>query len=705
MPARISLLLSTLLIAAVAPSASAQTPSTVADVRLDLLAQPPWHGPKDDLGIQVELRNVGDVDLEGYNLQVAVHPRISSRSELHASFDGEVGFQTSLFTLERTDEVIEADTSQVVTIDDPVITLSSLATAPADGGIYPLSLSLYDSAGIAALDVLTTPLVLYPRRVENPLHLSLVLPINEVPARDADGVFRVDADGSYPLEEAVAGGGWLDGLLDALEVEIEGGLEVGIAPSPRLMEEIADMADGFRRGTDDGEETQMPAQSEAARAAADVLDRMRELVAEEGVQTILTPYSNPDLPALVDFPEHGWLPEQIKIGEDVLSELDLASGRDWIFSPGNRVDAATLEQLALADAGVHTFFGPSSLVPELDPTAVACPDPRSPTFACPVSVDVPEAAVEGYAADGPLQSRLLEVIRDPDAGSLQSFYAETAMIHSELPGTTRVVQASLPPWQPDPQVVAGWLGTLTRAPWLSTITPAAGLELDLPMGERTVVPELPDSSSAPDASLYEAIAVADDVVDTYADIQPPETFVQDLNRNLLVAQSRTWWTDDDLFERGVGYVQQTRAIAEGELDKISLRAPGEITLTSEQGEITLSLVNEADYPVTVRITPTSDDVTFDPPTIEDTFEPGGASQFRIDVRSESSGIFPVNVRLETPNGEPIRPISIRVRSTSFNDIAVAITLGALAFLILWYAMRAVRKRRRAHKPASEATAS
>lgn len=704
MSARIvTALTTTLLVASLSPVAAQTTPEDI-DVRMRLVGQPAWHQPQSPLDIELELSNVGTEALEGYNIRVEAHDRVGSRTALHASFDGDAGFLTSSYTITEPDVALGPGTTHLVSVDDPAGTLSSLATGPDDGGVYPLALSLYDAEGAGPLDTVTTPLILYPRPPENPLNLALVVPVTDLPARGPRGLFREGDDGTRPLEVAVDEGGWLSGLLEGLETEVDEGLQVGLAPSPRLIEELTDMAGGYRRAASDGEEV-VDATDPEARAAGRVLERLRALTEEPGVQTILTPYANPDLPSLADYPERDWLPEQIKVAEAVLEDFGSFPGRDWILSPGSRMDTATLEQLAFADAGAFTFFGNSSLRPELDPTVLACPG-GSPTLACPITVEVPDATVQGYASDPPLQTRLLDIVRDPDAAALQRFYAELAMIHTELPGTQRVVQASLPPWQPDPESSSALLEVLGRAPWLETVTPAEGLGLGLPTIERTVVTDVPTSPSAPPESFYEEIAAANDAVDTFAGIQPPESFVERLNRNLLVAQSRSWWTDEELLERGMGYADRTGDIATAELDKVSLRAPGHITLTSEQGEITLSLVNEADHPVTVRIVPESDDVIFDPAVIEDTFEANAASQFRVDVRSQSSGIFPVRVRLETPNGTDIRsPFSITVRSTTFNDIALILTLGALAFLILFYALRGIRKRRGRARPHPETAPS
>ncbi|HZA19378.1 MAG TPA: hypothetical protein VE889_00875, partial [Actinomycetota bacterium] len=49
-----------------------------------------------------------------------------------------------------------------------------------------------------------------------------------------------------------------------------------------------------------------------------------------------------------------------------------------------------------------------------------------------------------------------------------------------------------------------------------------------------------------------------------------------------------------------------------------------------------------------------------------------------------------------PDGLDIgAPVTLTVRSTEFNEIALGLTFGALAFLILFYVVRGLRNRREA----------
>ena len=58
-----------------------------------------------------------------------------------------------------------------------------------------------------------------------------------------------------------------------------------------------------------------------------------------------------------------------------------------------------------------------------------------------------------------------------------------------------------------------------------------------------------------------------------------------LERNLLVAQSRQWWGDEDLMNRGAQYVASTLTEVNDHFSKVEVRGPQEITLTSRRGKI------------------------------------------------------------------------------------------------------------------------
>ncbi len=690
----------------VAPPATADPQAQRPRADVELLHQPAWHSRKDALDIVLRVSNPGPATLDGFFVQISAHPEISTRYELGASLDGDPGFQASVVTKEFGKERLEPGATSQVRLAEPVASLESI-TAAEEGGVFPLSLTVYDRGGSVALASVTTALLYYPRRPQTPLNLVTVVPLNDLAARGPDRIFYSDEDGRWPLEEALEEGGWLSSLLAALESQAKKGFRVAVAPSPRLLEEVADMSDGYRRGR--GEDVQrVEAPAASVRDARDFLKRLRDVVRLPNVQPLLVPYASPDLPALMrSSGRFEPVPIQISAGESVLtSVLGRRFQRNWLWAPAGRLDAATLEQLRLAGAAERTFFSEESLEQATDPALAGCPE-SSPTFACPALVGTDQGSTLGYVAEPVVQERFGALAADDSALALQKLLAETAMVHAELPGKPRILHVALPSlWRPSPSSSVGLLRALAGAPWLSSVTPDEGLAKGLEPARREILNELPLGRREPREDYYEEVDAAERMLDFFGSIKPPPQLFETLRANVLVAQSRDWWSDRILLERGLDYARAAEAEARRELNKIGLGVPAEVTLTSQRGKIQISVFNETGYPVQLQLTLNSPKLALDRPVIKKTFA-GPGEQVPVRVTARSSGIFPLEVEIQTPEGHRIEgPKPVLIRSTSFNDIALMITLGALAFLVFFYLQGVLRRRRaatRGRKPRAPAT--
>jgi hypothetical protein len=685
---------------AVAPAGAQEVDGAVT---IKLLGQPVAAAPDDRLGLELRVSNGTDAPLDGFVLSIAAYGAVESRSELHTTFGSlpAEAVASSYSNDDHADErVLPGETVDVV-VDDPIATLVSLRDETVSG-VYPLTVTLLSSDGIAVLDSLTTFLLYYPAAPDVPLTFVLVVPVNGVPAEGPDGVFRPDANGLWPLEDALARDGWLSALTGALDRWAGGrGAHLGLAPTPRLVEEVAHLADGFRRG--DGDEVvDVPASDAVPKAAAEILDRLREILGRRGVQPLLTPYSFPDLPALARGSDELLVQEQVQVGQNVINELLEADVQPrWLFPSAGRLDPLSLRQLALNRSARRTFFSEGALEEAADPAQSGCPGANlTLTFACPVAVPNPSTGAEvvGYQADQAVQERLAALAQGGDSRlDLQELFAETAMIHAELPGQPeRVVHATVPSlWHPSKRLISSLLRGLARAPWLETATPSRGLRLAAPPEPRRLRQALPPLQNDPGEALLAAIQEAGDSVESFATINPPEGLIQRLRRAVLTAQSRTWWTDPALTARGADYATAAEDAAMAELGKISVVAAEQVTMTSREAEIPLAVYNDTLYPVRIRIHLVSPNLTFESDTIEAIFEPGGDRLPRaVSATARTSGIFTLTINAETPDGRiTFGTTDVTIRSTEFNRIALGLTLGALVFLIAFYAAKAVRRKR------------
>ena len=730
-------LLLLLALAAIVPAeAVAQEPAQVP-LEVRLIRQPVWHEPDDKLNIHLRITNEGAEEIPGFDVRIGVYDRVRSRSELQDSLDISPGNELYVETHGFDDAALAPGDSTTVVIDEPVESFDNLRVAE-DGGVFPITLAVYDKRTASPVDFVTSQLIYYPEDPVEPfLGIVPILPLAPQPSQGPDGAFileEVEEEEVVPLQAAAADGGWLRSLVEELREAVtpeepepepepkqnrKGDrrgrgrrpkppkppepirpLHIAIAPDPRFAEELASLASGYR--TDSPQE--FGEESPEAEAAAQTLDTLKDVLRQESVDTLATPYGMPDLPRLTrlesaEVLEH--LSEGTQVAENFLpGELDGA----WFFPPGGHLDAETLAELLLAGDEAHKIAAVSSasLVPPANTDAAGCPEVTL-TFTCPITIPTRSGTAKGFVSDAGVAGRL-EPLGTPglsDRLTLQQFFAETSMIREEIPGTAgRVIQATFPSdWAPSAYLSHTLVTGLWRAPWLRSLTPQEAMAASQdPEGK-----ELLTAAAAvgePDLTdFYAAEAEASAVIDSYGEVAKEEVDrLQRLTHNLLVAQSLAP-TEPEI---ATTYATASRDEAISELEKIRMVGVEDVTLTSSKGRFQLVLTNGTDSPVDVRIALDQPQLEVDPEELDElsTTYPPGNHPLTINARARASGSFEVGIRIESPDGYIISQKDIRIRSTAFNRIALGITVGALLFLVLFYMYRVFRRSR--NKGESEA---
>jgi Family of unknown function (DUF6049) len=424
------------------------------------------------------------------------------------------------------------------------------------------------------------------------------------------------------------------------------------------------------------------------------------VLARSGVQTLLTPYSSPDLPTLDSNFDLEHLARQLNVGQSVLrTELGLDVGAGWLFPSAGRLDAPTLDDLRLGRAARHSFVSEDSLQPPVNPATAGCPRAFA-TFSCPVRIRSDTSTSIGFQADPGLQDRLNALmVPGEDRLDLQRFLAETAMIQAETPGVKdRVVQVTVPPeWHPTARVAGAFYGYMTNAPWLRSWTPQEAVRNGPAPVVRHLVASARPIRDEPDRSYFSQLAAAETLVEHYAVTLPAAVrippLLQRLREDLLVAQSRLWWSTPEAQAIGASYAEVARTQAVQQLRKISIGGVDEISMTSQRAEIPFVLSSRADHRVTVNLALLSPKLSFDRSQLRGVVIQHGTQQISVEATARASGIFPVEVQVETPDGFVIASKSIQVRSTNFNQVALGLTLGAFLFLVAFYVGSAIKKRR------------
>ena len=468
------------------------------------------------------------------------------------------------------------------------------------------------------------------------------------------------------------------------------------------------MADGYERVDEEGA-SEVSAGADRAEAARGAVEAITRLTEKPVVQSVLAPYAFPDLPTL----SLEQTIDQITRAESIMESLPIDADRSWLFPPAGRLDHVTLESLRGAEAATYSFFAADALEQPLDPGTGGCPQTFA-SFTCPIATgNGTFEDTTGLVFDDTVQQRFSQLAFPGDEGrDLQNLFAELAMVYFETPGVEgRVLPVTVPAvWQPSPSLSRRFFVGVATAPWLKPITAREAIEGPIEPVRRPLVEDSGDVVNQPDESYIEAIEGARDVLESFRSLagSAVQARLQRMEDNLMVALSRVWWggpsiEGQDLVEEGISYAQATRSEVEAEMAKLSIGGVDEITMTSRRGDVQFQVFSEAEYPVTVEVELFADKLAFDETLLEVRVPPESTRTIQVLATAEASGTFPFGVRLQTADGYLIAEKNVTIRSTELNRVGLAVTLGALLFLIIFYSNRVIRGRGKAHSERTEAT--
>jgi Family of unknown function (DUF6049) len=165
----------------------------------------------------------------------------------------------------------------------------------------------------------------------------------------------------------------------------------------------------------------------------------------------------------------------------------------------------------------------------------------------------------------------------------------------------------------------------------------------------------------------------------------------------LRAESSAWADGKGkAIKAGRRYLDDLEESLDNQQRKVRILSRGTVTLSSNSGTIPVTVANDLDQPVTVRLAlrPTNSRLEIDNPR---PFRIDAKSRETVEVRASAvaNGIVAVDAVLTNADGDPIGPVSqFKVRATNFGRVGFAIIGGAVTLLIASVVIRLVRRRRR-----------
>jgi hypothetical protein len=637
-----------------APAVPAQTSRT--DV-LGLISQSPVVEPDKDLVIRLRVTGAPS----GATIRVDVHGRVPTRTDFEASLDGR-----NLRAPVGNPTIVPATPDPSGAVAVSVATRDPQSTLPADPstptirigeGVYPVTIALIDNK--TTIQQLLTYMVRLPVGDEfGPLGVAVVLPLGAAPA--------LKPDGSVALDSAAR-----DGIVSSASVlSAHSDVPLTVAATPETIDALD------------------PATADSLRAAV------------AGRELTLTPFVELHPSEWVSSDLRGELGRQFDVGAQDLTAALGSPQPHYVADNRLTPDAAQF----LHARGVTSMVVPDTALNGLDERVF------NRTLTQPFVVQ-DSGGVEAVAADSALEAHVGST-GDPvvDANHL---LADLSVLYFDDPPDTRAAAFVLPnDHAVDSRFLDALLGGLSpsinrilRPMTLTTLfanVPMVGSK-GAPNGrDAPLTRELKPMPSDNLAVFARKLATAGGDLASYRTMMVgsnprPDEFEQRLlvaGANGLSEQQRE------------AYLDGATAAIHGETDKIQAPPRQTINFTARDGVVSLTIKLSTGYPTAIDLFLQGEKLEF--PGHEDghialtlTDE---TTRVPINVRTRASGDSSLDITLQSPDGGLVIGRSrVTVRSTAFSGVGIVLSVGAGAFLALWWGRHIVQARRGRRRPRHAAT--
>jgi hypothetical protein len=667
-----------------APAAPAPAQDAAPSLELVLTGISTAVGPNEPLRYRVAVRNRGQAPVRVRSVETLLGQPVDTRSELATVLAAPAGSVGDRRVDSFQPAAAEVAPGATVPLEARRVALPPGLDEQRAGVVLPLAIRVQASGAAGEVTLgLTSFVVDLPARAGQPLRAALLVPVREPTHRNPAGDF---------VDDRLAGLLARTGSLGAVAAELAkpGAPAVTMVVDAMLVEDATAMIGGWHL-REDGRRTAVPP-GDARSGAADQFLRSLKAAASSQRPAAFA-YGNADLPALVAGGGGGRAKDAVQVGRSqVENGLGTAPEESLAWPVDGAVDGALLQTIEQTGGDVVV----------LDPRHLPAP---STLVTQNATVDLgqgpaPQRALVGDAA-------LSAALSDQRAASApaewaQRILAETAVAWLERPNSAEPRGVLLAPpqdWRPRGAFFRALVRGLGSAPWLR-LQPAATLAADVPQGPAEGVRRLA-TVTRDDQQLGLPPSYLDRVAQTGAELDSFRRAVgndagpagDSFDRDLLVAESSDW-RPAAARVRGRGFVGAVRLSIRSVYRRIEVGTTP-VTLTARRGKIPITVVNNSRERVTIVLRLASPKV--DLPAASEPFvlEPRRRTTQLLEVGTRATGTFPIQVDVLTPDrDQEIATGEVRLTSTAFNRVALALTGGAAGVLLHWWGLGRRRKAER-----------
>jgi hypothetical protein len=667
------LALSLLAILWIASPTRAQAPGEPSAV-IRLVAQTAWTTPKKPmLRITLRIINDGDTTIVDPDIVWTLGPKVTSRIQYETALDEGPELTASAETIHLPGDLAPGSSTEVAIRIDSSETGGIVQD---DSGVYPLKLDLRSED--QPISALTTAAIHFFQDPQKRVWFSWWTEVATPVAFGPDGTL-IDRGFEAVLRSHGGVVAQVEALADLSRVD-PAGTPIDVIVSPAALDQLRQAEDGYVRR--DG--TSVPADDPAPQAAAETLDRLREIADSPGARLHAMPFAAPRLPALQSSGLLSHLADQWRMGDETFERI-LGEQPDPTVArpPGLAFDEASVD--LLETQGVTTILGAADSVARPRQPNDYAPPPAATlatTSGNSIELLLPDPGAQALMSDA-------ELLKDP-VRAAQVVLGELATIWKEEPVPPRDKENGLALDLPPDLPAAIWdpLRRLSRAPFLQPIHAE-----DLP-GEIRPPPdsaELDDTAPATFSTLYmdDLAATARRLAAFGAILEEPAGEIDRLRRSLLYAEASQYIGNEG---SGQMWINSVKGVIDQTFSRLQPDTSRVLTFTSRSGTIPLRMGDPGDRVLNVKVGLASGRVEF----LDDNERSVRLDQanqvitFQVEVKA--AGPSNIDVFVTSPDGVELSRSVLVVRSTAVNPIALIITIGAGLVLVGLWSRRLFRRR-------------
>ncbi len=281
----------------------------------------------------------------------------------------------------------------------------------------------------------------------------------------------------------------------------------------------------------------------------------------------------------------------------------------------------------------------------------------------------------------------------------QRFLAETYLHSLETNAERLLVIAPPRRWDPSPEWADELVGAIRHANWLDPVTMDEAVEPSLTFFEReppTIAEDAADRQLPSDM----VIAAQQGITDTRrlaAILTRPRQITPAIEDQLFTSVGTAWRADPAAAEAAQDATLAQLRTTRGRVRIVSQGG----TLADDRGSYPVSLRNQLDQPVVVRLAVTSTDqlrLRVDGPGEPIRIAAQGSETVNVELDAVTSGRMSFDAQLRTPGGAAYSdPVTVTVDVRGFGQITLVVFGVAVGLLVLAAAIRIARRVRNARR--------